>query len=44
VADATDVEKMAQLIDERFGVLNVLVYNAGFLVERATLEASTEEL
>jgi NAD(P)-dependent dehydrogenase (short-subunit alcohol dehydrogenase family) len=44
VAEATDVEKMAQMIDERFGVLDVLVYNAGFLVERATLEGSTEEL
>jgi 3-oxoacyl-[acyl-carrier protein] reductase len=44
VADADDVEKMAQKIDERFGGLGVLVNNAGFIVERATLEESTEEL
>jgi 3-oxoacyl-[acyl-carrier protein] reductase len=37
-------EKMAQKIDERFGVLDVLVNNAGSIVERATLEGSTEEL
>jgi NAD(P)-dependent dehydrogenase (short-subunit alcohol dehydrogenase family) len=35
---------MAQNIDERFGVLDVLVNNAGSIVERATLEESTEEL
>ena len=44
VADADDVEKMAQKIDERFGGLGVLVNNAGSIVERATLEESTEEL
>ena len=44
VADADDVEKMAQKIDERFGGLGVLVNNAGSIVERATLEESTDEL
>lgn len=44
VADAENVERMAQKIDERFGGLSVLVNNAGSLVERATLEETTEEL
>jgi 3-oxoacyl-[acyl-carrier protein] reductase len=44
VADADDVEKMAQKIDEHFGGLSVLVNNAGSIVERATLEETTEEL
>ncbi len=44
VADTEDVERMAQEIDERFGSLSVLVNNAGSLVERATLEETTEEL
>lgn len=44
VADAEDVERMAQEIDERFGSLSVLVNNAGSLVERATLEETTEAL
>lgn len=44
VADAEDVERMAQEIDGRFGSLSVLVNNAGSLVERATLEETTEEL
>jgi NAD(P)-dependent dehydrogenase (short-subunit alcohol dehydrogenase family) len=35
---------MAQKVDERFGVLDVLVNNAGSIVERATLEEITEEL
>ena len=35
---------MAQKIDERFGVLEVLVNNAGSIVERATPEEITEEL
>ena len=38
VADAKDVEKIAQKFDERFGVLDVLVNNAGSIVEMATLE------
>ena len=37
-------EKMAQKVDQRFGVLDVLVNNAGSIVERATLEEITEEL
>jgi 3-oxoacyl-[acyl-carrier protein] reductase len=44
VADAEDVERMALEIDERFGSLSVLVNNAGSLVERATLEETTEAL
>jgi 3-oxoacyl-[acyl-carrier protein] reductase len=44
VADAEDVEKMAQEIDEHFRGLDVLVNNAGSIVERATLEGTTEEL
>jgi 3-oxoacyl-[acyl-carrier protein] reductase len=44
VADAEDVEKIAQKIDESFGSLSVLVNNAGTIVERATLEETTEEL
>ncbi len=44
MADAKDVEKIAQKFDERFGVLDVLVNNAGSIVERATLEEITEEL
>ena len=35
---------MAQNIDERFGVLDVLVNNAGSIVERVTLDEITEEL
>jgi len=38
VADAKDVEKIAQKFDERFGVLDVLMNNAGSIVERATLD------
>ena len=44
VADAKDVEKMALKIDAQFAVLDVLVNNAGSIVERATLEEITEEL
>jgi 3-oxoacyl-[acyl-carrier protein] reductase len=44
VADAEDVEKLSREIDERFGSLSVLVNNAGSVVERATLEETTEEL
>jgi len=35
---------MAQKVDERLGVLDVLMNNAGSIVERATLEEITEEL
>jgi 3-oxoacyl-[acyl-carrier protein] reductase len=44
VANADDVERMAQEIDERFGDLSVFVNNAGSLVDRAALEEITEEL
>ena len=35
---------MAEKVDERFRVLDVLVDNAGSIVERATPEEITEEL
>lgn len=44
VADAKDVKRMAQQIEERFGRLDVLVNNAGSLIERASIEEITEEL
>lgn len=44
VADPQDVKRMVGEIEERFGRLNVLVNNAGSLVERASLEEMSEEL
>lgn len=44
VADAQDVERMAGEVEEHFGRLDVLVNNAGSLVERASLEEMTEKL
>lgn len=44
VADPQDVKRMVGEIEERFGRLDVLVNNAGSLVERASLEEMTEKL
>lgn len=44
VAEAKDVKRMVGQIEERFGRLDVLVNNAGSLIERASLEEITEEL
>jgi len=44
VSSAADVRRMAGEVEERFGRLDVLVNNAGSMVERATLEELTEEL
>ncbi len=44
VADEGDVERMVREIDGRYGRLDVLVNNAGSIVERATLEETSEEL
>jgi NAD(P)-dependent dehydrogenase (short-subunit alcohol dehydrogenase family) len=43
VADAKDVRRWPRN-HEQFGVLDVLVNNAGSIVERVTLEEITEEL
>ena len=44
VADAGDVKRMVGEIENRFGRLDVLVNNAGSLVERRTLKEMTEDL
>ena len=44
VADAGEVEKMAGEIEDRYGRLDVLVSNAGSLVERRTFSEMTEDL
>ena len=44
VADAQDVKRMVGEIEERFGRLDVLINNAGSLVERASLEEMSEKL
>ncbi|MDF2704302.1 MAG: short-chain dehydrogenase/reductase [Rubrobacteraceae bacterium] len=44
VADAGEVERMAGEIEERYGRLDVLVNNAGSLIERRKLEEMTEDL
>ena len=44
VADAGEVERMAGEIEGRYGRLDVLVNNAGSLIERRTLEEMTEDL
>jgi 3-oxoacyl-[acyl-carrier protein] reductase len=44
VGDAGEVERMAGEIEERYGRLDVLVNNAGSLIERRKLEEMTEDL
>ena len=44
VANAGEVERMAGEIEERYGRLDVLVNNAGSLIERRKLEEMTEDL
>ena len=44
VADAGEVERMSGEIEERYGRLDVLVNNAGSLIERRKLEDMTEDL
>ena len=44
VADAGEVERMVGEIEARFGRIDVLVNNAGSLVERRTLAEMTEDL
>lgn len=44
VSKAADVTKMAGEIEDRFGRVDVLVNNAGSMVERSTLADMTEEI
>jgi 3-oxoacyl-[acyl-carrier protein] reductase len=44
VSDSGDVRRMAGEIENRYGGLDVLVNNAGSLIERRTLEEMTEDL
>jgi 3-oxoacyl-[acyl-carrier protein] reductase len=44
VANAGEVERMAGEIEERYGRFDVLVNNAGSLIERRKLEEMTEDL
>lgn len=44
VASGEDVKRMVGEIDGRYGRLDVLVNNAGSIVERATLDETSEEL
>lgn len=44
VSDAGEVRRMVGEIEDRYGRLDVLVNNAGSLVERRTLEEMTEDL
>jgi len=44
VSDAGDVKRMVGEVEERYGWLDVLVNNAGSLIERRTLEKMTEDL
>lgn len=44
VADGGEVQRMIGEIEERFGRLDVLVNNAGSLIERRSLEDMTEDL
>ena len=44
VSDARDVKRMVGEVKDRYGRLDVLVNNAGSLIERRTLEKMTEDL
>jgi 3-oxoacyl-[acyl-carrier protein] reductase len=44
VSDADEVGRMVGEIEERFGRLDVLVNNAGSLIERRTLAEMTDDL
>jgi 3-oxoacyl-[acyl-carrier protein] reductase len=44
VADAGEVERMAREIEDRYGRLDVLVNNAGSLIERRRFSEMTEDL
>jgi len=44
VADAGEVERMAREIEDRYGRLDVLVNNAGSLIERRNFSEMTEDL
>ena len=44
VSNAADVKKMTAKIEDRFGRVDVLVNNAGSMVERSTLADMTEEV
>jgi len=44
VAKAEDVQRMAREIEEHYGRLDILINNAGSMVERAELEEMTEEV
>ncbi len=44
VADAAEVERMAREIEDRYGRLDVLVNNAGSMIERRPFSEMTEDL
>ena len=44
VSDAGDVKRMVGEVEDRYGRLDVLVNNAGSLIERRSLEEMTEDL
>lgn len=44
VSDAGEVERMAREVEERYGRLDVLVNNAGSLIERRSFSEMTEDL
>jgi 3-oxoacyl-[acyl-carrier protein] reductase len=44
VSDSGDVRRMTGEIEGRYGRVDVLVNNAGSLIERRTLEEMTEDL
>ena len=44
VSDAGDVKRMVEEVEDRYGRLDVLVNNAGALIERRSLEEMTEDL